>query len=375
MKKIFAFALMLIVFNAEAQELVTLKFVRPEKLQGSSAKIKIQIQGNEYVIKNGGEISINLPLEYYKTTRIDCRYSISQSTSFFLRPKPDQAYEFEVGFEFQGLYIRLKSGEEAAANEIATPRDSVLVDGKWQKKLIVGKNNMGIGFSAEKVDESEAIRQEWLARGGKIKYTSVMATGVYYSMDIQDFGKMNGYGGGISTADNWINLKIPNYKTGLSTWNTYNYGWGTDLMLYRFNYGLSQPPIDMNIKCVTLTMLLSLNLGWTVGLGRFVDKGNWQGVALTLKYRPSLNINNSINTITIESSDPLFAGDPDTNSDIQFNINPGGFGFDLDLTSFSAVMNQLAPKPKAKISFFMLPPIGDNPLFISLSLGLSMYNR
>ncbi|HNV51429.1 MAG TPA: hypothetical protein PKM28_00940, partial [Tenuifilaceae bacterium] len=209
MKTIFVFALLLILFNAGAQEMVTLKFVRPAKFQGSAAKIKIQLLGNEYVVKNGSDISVNVPLEYYKTTRIDCRYGLGQSKSIYLRPKPGQVYQFEVGFEFKGMYIRLISGEEAAANEIATSPDSVLVEGKWQKRIAIGKDNLALGFTAEKVDESEAIRQEWLARGGKIKNESVTFIGSYFRLDFGDETNINGYGGGISATQSWLHLKIP----------------------------------------------------------------------------------------------------------------------------------------------------------------------
>jgi hypothetical protein len=202
-----------------------------------------------------------------------------------------------------------------------------------------------------------------------------MAIGLYFRLDLKDYGKMDGYGGGGSAAMNWINLKIPEYKTGLSTWNTYNYGWGYDMMIYAFKYGYSQPPVDVSFKSATLTMLINLNLGWTIGLGKFVDKGTWKGAALTLKYRPSLNLSYTGSTITMESSEPLVPDYATTDSDTQVQFNAGGFGFDIDFTSYSATMNKLAPKPKAKVSFFMLPPIGDNPLFISLSLGVSMYSR
>lgn len=375
MKTIFALVLMLIFFHAGAQEMVTLKFVRPAKFQGSAAKIKIQILENEYVLKNGAEISVNVPLEFYKTTRIDCRYGLGQPKSIFFRPKPGQVYQFEVGFELKGMYIRLISGEEARTDEIASIQDSVLVDGKWQKQTIIAKDNLAIGFTAEKVDESEALRQEWLARGGKVMYTSYMATGLYFRVDMENYGTMDGFGGGGSANMNWINLKIPEYKSGLSTWNTYNYGWGYDIMLYAFSYEYSQPPMDVSLKSTTLNMLINFNLGWTFGLGTFADKGNWKGVALTLKYRPSLNLSYTSSTITMESSEPMVPDYATTDSDTQTQFNAGGFGFDIDFTSFSATMNKLAPKPKAKVSFFMLPPIGDNPLFISLSLGVSMYSR
>jgi hypothetical protein len=362
MKTIFVFALLLILFNAGAQEMVTLKFVRPAKFQGSAAKIKIQLLGNEYVVKNGADISVNVPLEYYKTTRIDCRYGLGQSKSIYLRPKPDQVYQFEVGFEFKGMYIRLISGEEASADESATTQDSVLVDGKWEKQTIVEKDNLAIGFTSEKVDESEALRQEWLARGGKIKNESVTFLGSYFRLNFGDQSNINGYGGGISASQNWLNLKIPEYKVGISTWNSLNYGWGFDMLLYTFNFSISVPPYTMETDVLSISYPIYGNIGYTFGVGKFLDKANWKGVALTIKYRPSIMLNMmSIKTKTTPTNS-LMPETTTTDTDAQFNA--GGFGFDFEFSNFSATMNKLAPKPKTKFSFFMLPPIGDNPLFI-----------
>lgn len=375
MKRILLLGLLLCFFSAGAQEMVTLKFVRPSKFQGSGARIKILIQENEYVIKNGSTISVNVPLEFYKPTRIDCKYGLGQPTSFFLHPKPGQIYEFEVGFTFKGLYITLTSGEESKPGEYVEQQDSILVDGKWETRLSTGKGNLGIGIQTERIGKSEAIRQEWLARGGKIMYTSIMLTGTYFSLDVENYGTMNGYGGGISATMNWINLKLPEYKSGMATWNSHNIGWGYDALLYGFNYGYTQNVISMDFTATTMTILLNLNLGWTLGLGKFVGEGNWKGVAFTLKYKPSLNLNYTSMIIETKSTSPYIPNSTTTDSDGNVQFNAGGFGFDLDFSGYSATMNKLVPKPKTKLSFFVLPPVGDSPLFVSISLGMSFYSR
>lgn len=375
MRRILLFGLLLAFLSAEAQEVVTMKFVRPSKFQGSGAKIRVSISGNEYILRNGATISINEPLVYYKTVRIDCKYGLGQSISTYLTPKPGQAYEFEVGFAFKGLYIKLVSGEEAKPGESDQSADSVLVDGKWETRLKVDADNLGVGFKAEKVDQSEALRQEWLTRGGKIMYSSVMLTGTYFRLDLDDAGEMDGYGGGVSGAMNWINLKIPEYKTGLSTWNTHNIGIGYDMLVYGFKYSYEASMMTVDVSTVTMSILLNLNLGWTLGLGKFVDEGNWKGVALTLKYKPSINLNYSSMLIEMDSSSPYVSDYTATDSDGDAKFNAGGFGFDLDFSGYSATMDKLVPKPKTKLSFFVLPPIGDNPLFVSVSLGMSIYSR
>lgn len=70
MKRIFLFALVLIAFGAGAQEMVTLKFTRLPKFRGSAAKINIQVGGKEYEVENGGQITVNVPLEYFKSLHI-----------------------------------------------------------------------------------------------------------------------------------------------------------------------------------------------------------------------------------------------------------------------------------------------------------------
>ncbi|HBI81044.1 MAG TPA: hypothetical protein DDY04_03620 [Bacteroidales bacterium] len=372
MKKLTVMLFMLSSTLLMAQESVTIKFIRPSKFQGSGAKVRILIKDAEYFIKNGSEISVNVPHDFSGPLAIEAKASGSK-TSYSLRPKPDEKYVFEVGFEFKGLYLKRIEGEELAIDQVIKKTD----EAEGDTKLQVDREGKAVGFTIEKVDQSEAIRKEWLARGGKIKNESVMLTGTYFGMDLKDLDtRVDGYGGGVSTATNWIKLKIPEYKTGISTWNSFNYGWSMDMLLYQYKLNVNiDPDGSMDMTVLNLSLPIAANLGWTFGIGKFLDPGNWKGVALTLKYRPSVTLNMVSTTSEIKLPAPINTTQTDYSSDTNASFNLGGFGVDFEFSNFTATMNKLAPKPKTKFSFFVLPPVGDTPLFISVSLGISWYSR
>ncbi len=358
-----------------AQENVTIKFIRPSKFQGSAVKIRILINGNEYLIKNGTEISVNIPHDYVKPLAIEAKAG-GASQTYRLRAIPEEKYVFETGFEFKGIYLKLLEGKELAVGEVIQKVDSAKAGGEWETKLKVDRDGKAAGFTIQRIDESEAIRQEWLARGGRIKNESVSFTGTYFGMKLKDFNtRVDGYGGGLSTAQNWINLKIPEYKTGISTWNSFSYGWSLDMLIYRYKLDVNIEGGSMNMSVLTLSYPIAANLGWTFGIGKFLDPGNWKGVALTLKYRPSLTLNLVSTSSTMEFSAPLNTTQTDYNSDTNASFNLGGVGVDFEFSNFTATMNKLAPMPKTKFSFFVLPPVGDTPLFISIGVGISWYSR
>jgi len=232
----------------------------------------------------------------------------------------------------------------------------------------------------QQLQQSNDIRNEWLKKGGKVYYVSVMLTGTYIGMDIEGVGKMNGYGGGYSFYMNSINLKMPEYKVGPSNWKSFNWGFGYDLVVYNFKFKMPETSgvkIDMN--STYLNIMITGNFGYTWGFGKYVDEATWKGVAITLKYKPSYNLSIVTSTITTTMAPipPFFPGSTTatSNSESSGSFNAGGFGFDLDFNKFSATAEKLAPRPRTKFSFFMLPPIGDNPLFVSASIGVLFYPR
>lgn len=376
MKKILFAFILLASQTILAQETVTIKFIRPSKVQASAAKIRIIINDNEYVLKNGAETTVIIPHDYSKPLQIEAVMGGGAHQSYRLRAIPNEKYVFETGFEtFKGVYLKLIEGKELAVGEVVHKVDTAKAGGETTLK--VDKDGRAVGFTIERIDESEAIRQEWLSRGGRIKNESVLLTGTYFGMNLKDFDThVDGYGGGISAYQNWINLKIPEFKSGISTWNSFNYGWGIDMLLYRYKLNMDLSPsgsVDMSV--LTLSYPISANLGWTFGIGKFLDQGNWKGVALTLKYKPSVTLNMVSTTSTIKMPAPLNTTQTDYSSDTNASINLGGFGVDFEFSNFTATMNRLAPTPKTKFSFFVLPPVGDTPLFVSISLGISWYSR
>ncbi|HDP75631.1 MAG TPA: hypothetical protein ENN49_07155 [Bacteroidales bacterium] len=132
---------------------------------------------------------------------------------------------------------------------------------------------------------------------------------------------------------------------------------------------------SMDMSVLTLSYPIAANLGWTFGIGKFLDPGNWKGVALTFKYRPSLTLNIVSTTLTSKYPAPLNTTQTEYNSDTNASFNLVGFGVDFEFSDFTATMNKLAPLPKTKFSFFVIPPVGDTPIFISISLGISWYSR
>lgn len=366
MKKILLFSLLLLYFSANAQETVSLKFIRPSRTRGFFGKIYLSIQGKEYALKNGGTVLVEVPVDYTKSLRIDCSIPIGARTAYYLNPNPGNSYEFEVGFKYNGIYIALISGEEARLGEFLQFPDSATVNNIGVKKTgdsLVAPKNVGL---------SEAIKHEWHLRGGKATYSSYSLTGSYFKVDKDNYGEVDGLGGGISTSQNWINLKMPEYSPGPLSWSSINYGWGNDLILYSFSYGYKDDVSDVKNDVSAVSLAISLNLGWTFGFGKYTDEGNWRGVALTLKYKPSLNLTYLYveETINLEGSKRS-----STYSDQYTQFDALGFGIDVDFSNFSATMNKLAPRPTPKLSFFIIPPTNDSPLFISLSFGFSFFSR
>jgi len=121
-----------------------------------------------------------------------------------------------------------------------------------------------------------------------------------------------------------------------------------------------------------INFLIVANIGYTIGLGKFLNENNWKGVAITIKYRPTLNmtIAKTDMTMTIAGYGTTTTSDTDNST----TFNAGGFGFDWEFSNFTSSMNKIAPPPKMKLSFFFLPPIKNSPLFISFSLGVVYYN-
>ena len=373
MKKIALLSTLIICsLFAHSQNGIEITFKRASQLQGSAAKINISFLDQEITLRNGENETRWIPLESTTSITVLAK-SLGGKETFTFDAMPNSQYTIEVGFALVGLYIRLADSIIGATTELDTTENK---GNEWNSKLKVNRNNGSLSFKAETMHSSESIRQEWLKKGGKISYNSTMLNGTFFSLNQEDYGKINGFGGGISLFYNYINLKIPEYKPGITSWNSFNKGFGIDLLMYNTKFSMEEELFSTEVSTLNINMMLTFDLGWTVAFGKFKAEDHWIGVALLAKYRPSISLVQGTSTVNIISNSEFIPSSETTSKvDPSVSFNPGGFGFDLQLSNFYATMNQLAPKPTVKFTFFVLPPIGDNPLFISVGLGVLMYKN
>lgn len=363
----------LISISTFAQEPVSMAFSISNKGGNALTKVQLKILGQNYIVTSNTPLSIKVLPNYKSPLEIACKASSVEEVSYFFIPSPAQNYEFELSNRGGLLSIVLINIESVKLGLLQGVDETTIAENqKKQEEFKINRNNLSLGYSSEKEGATNTVRDEWLRRGGEITYLSVGAMGTYFRMDMDGYGTMNGFGGGASAAVNKINLVIPEYKPGTSKWSSLNYGVGMDLQVYGSTFSMDVSGIKSDMKISNLEMQITGNIGWTWGFGKFIDEATWKGVAITAKYRPSIRITSTTTEITM-----VVMGDEQTisSSDESTKFNAGGFGFDIDFNSFSAKMEKLAPKPNSKISFFFLPPIGENPLFFSFSYGLTFYTK
>jgi hypothetical protein len=350
------------------QSEIAITLIRPSKFTGSAAKINVRINEKEVVLRNGESSTVNCVVAANQPITIYANSNTSKEQISF-NPIEGENYSFEIGFDLKGVYITKLSGE------MSVIENEYVKDSKNSKvKRVLFEPAFG-AFSGSQ-SESEQTREEWLRKGGKVRYMSGTLNVIYFSLNSDDFGKMNGYGAGYSAFYNFFKLKLPEYKTGKANWNSFNWGFGYDFLMYSFKYSIEEDLFRMNSDILTVSLNVTGELGWTLGLGKFYSRDQWKGVALILKYRPSLNLTAGSVTTQIISSSPWLPNSNTTSSiDPTANLNLGGFGFDVQFSNFHTTMDKLAPRPSMKFSAFILPPIGDNPLFISAGVGFLIYKR
>ena len=371
MKKFLPFCFLLIFVTAQSQVQVTLKFIRPSITVGSSDKIQIKVMDVELALDNGTSNSVNVSPDFSSSLEIECSFPNGLKTNYFLEVNPNQTYVFEVGPKKTGIYIKLLASVNGLNGDYTAQTSENATNNSWDTKLKVDRKTKGISFSGEKEGETQGIRDDWMKQGGTVKMSSQLLTLVYFRSDMGDLGVINGYGYGFSLAQNQINLKVPQFKEGMSNWSSLNLGAGMDMNTYAFKTESNISGISMKMDMRNLSLMFVGNLGWTFGLGKFLDASNWKGVAITLKYRPAINM--TVVKTTTKTTAPIVGTTTSTTSSNSTTFNAGGFGFDWEFSNFTSTMNKIAPPPRMKFSFFILPPVKSSPLFISFSLGIVTY--
>jgi hypothetical protein len=170
---------------------------------------------------------------------------------------------------------------------------------------------------------------------------------------------MTGFGGQFALSQTYLNFKIPEFKPGIRTWSSFVYGFSETFQIYGSKSTIEIVGMKpMSSTSLTSDIMLAPNLGYTLGLGKFKNETKWKGVALELTYRPSLDYT----TVVTENG-----------SDHNISFNYMGFGFGLNFNNYTSNASRLAPKAQSKFTFFMLPPLKDMPLIITVGYGLTFY--
>ncbi len=351
---------------------VTLNFVRPNNNAGAFSSIKILINDQHIGdIENGSIFSYKLVFSGKGSINLLVNSSIySKSINFPV--ESGGIYSFETGFADIGIYILAvensvfetqKKSILAQQQPTSTPaqtetRANPGNNAKSASQFDVNRKDMSVTFKTEKELESEALRQQWLAKGGKLKGTSFLVglSGMGQNTEMYD---MAGVGFNLSFSQNFLNLQIPEHKEGPTSWNTYHLGYGLSgaYGIQTINFPLAYNDYTDDIQITNLQFNINLNAGVTFGLGRFIDKTNWRGLAIELNYKPTLAI--------------MIPDEGDFSTDFNFT----GFSIDFNKCNFTSTMNRIAPKAKFKLSIFVLPPINDLPLFISIGMGAIWYRK
>jgi hypothetical protein len=214
----------------------------------------------------------------------------------------------------------------------------------------------GMALTLSKEDESEQIRQEWKKKGGGIDANSFSLSYTYMNMKSGNFD-YTANGIGLNYTSNFINLKIPDYKQGMSSWSSFILGFSGSFSALMAEMNMEIMGDNQTSEITLYSGTGYLNLGYSIGWGRFLSKSNWKGLIVDLTYRPSYSYTK--------------VGDADG----QGAFNPMGFGIDFNFSDFNAKLDKIAPKAKTKFGIMVLPPSDDSPLFLSLSLGWVWYSK
>jgi len=342
-------------FVSFSQQPFNIKVTRPGNFLGGATPLILYYQGEEKArIKNKSEFTLSESLPDNGIIELKFRNGFRRPTKYFLYPNTTLNYDLQAKISMGSVKIKDLSVYPLGVSTGYALQQKTLPDG-----VSVNKKNLAISYLNEKTLSSEEIRKQWARQGGKMIGRSLSYLFTYARSVVKTTGLTSTTtiaGGGWTYVQNYYNLKIPEYKTGIASWSSFVYGLGVSANLHMSGTTLDPPPAKDYETVVggSFVFMINGNFGYTLGLGKFKTEANYKGLALELTYKPSI-----ISTAA------------EGYSDTQLNLK--GFGIDITRSSFSAYANRIAPKAKSKFSVFLLPPIKDTPLMIYVGYGLIWY--
>lgn len=359
MKKTVLFVLALgIILPLFSQQEFSVDITRPRKFTGAWTGISVLYQGQgQGLLKNNSGLVVKGPVPADSIIELGFKMPGERPMRFFLYPNGTFNYKLMVSPGFPGgvKIIDYSTYYGVDPKSVAGKKNYDVLP----KGLKINKRTLGVTYTYEKELKSDEIRKQWMRQGGKITGRSLSYQFTFGSMTVKTVDLKTTttiVGGGWTYTQNFYNLKIPEFKQGIASWNSFIYGFGMAANLHMSQVKLDPAPMEGldDVGSGSLFFSITGNAGYTLGLGRFKTEKDYKGWALDLTYKPSL----------------IMMAGPDF-SETQFNYM--GFGFDINRTSFSAFASRVAPKAKSKFSFLFLPPLKNTPLLITAGYGLVWY--
>lgn len=348
MKKIiFSFQFILFCITLFAQEEVTFNFSRA-LTDEVKLKIKLFVNGVEAAqLKDGGSSVYKVALDVSKPVTVQARYgAIKQELTFKI--SQGNVCNLETNFVFSekkiNVYLQLLSGG------VPEPGTGLIAGFK------PNRSNLSLAYTSVRDLPSDTIRLRWLERGGRIIGNSYVGSLTLIRLNTTDL-KMTGTGGQFTVTSTSLNFKVPEYKPGIRTWNSGVFG--TSFGAQFFGNKITVSGLASPITSFSANYVISVNAGYTLGVGKFKSETNWKGVAFELSYKPSLIIN-----LPVEED-----------AKTSLSLNMGGFGLDFNFNNFTSNAVRLAPKAQSKFTVFIFPPVKNGPLIINFGYGLTYYKK
>jgi hypothetical protein len=323
-----------------AQEEILFNITRKSAFSGTAVSVTVFVNGVEAVkLRNGESLIYKALIDKSKPVTVLVRSNVSKREISFSLGDVNSC-SLETGFTMSGLFLTLTEG------------GSITQGTGGFTETNVDKKDLSISYTVVQTHASDTIRQQWINKGGKIEGTTFVAGAMFTRMKTPEMS-MTGTGGFFTGTVTYLNLRIPEYGPGIKTWKSSVIGYSIGDQFFGsktiVDAGFGEP---MELSNFSMTMLLSINAGYTIGVGKFKNETKWKGIAFELAYKPSILYS------PIESD---------------FSLNLTGFGFDINFNSFTSNAAKLAPKAQSKFTFFILPPIKDMPFVVSVGYGLTWY--
>ena len=262
------------------------------------------------------------------------------------------------------------AGAAAVAGASATPGSSPSGEAapSNEPKVKMAADQTGAMISVTQDLESDKIRMNWAAAGGTLPaFEGNLGMILMYKDLSKDAGAgayMNGVGLSAGLRVALLTLEPPVYATRDTSWTAWKLGVGADvgatnvtinLPTYRIAGRTYGGPQTASMSSTTLTMAF----GFMKAFGSFDSPSEWSGFAVGAEWAPS-----SQKTVLTTQD-----GTATTSS----SFNARGFAVNFESGSLQSMASKMGKKAKLKMSVFFLPPTGDLPFLVNMTLGAVWY--